>query len=183
MKNFRHGRGDPCGRPQRGHAKRTCQEDMCCGDSRPVSPQATLFSEISFCRNHHILLSSRCFSTGCFSTGFFFDRLFFLINMVACGDTGRAKLATHVLLACPLGGRPQGLPLHCNGGVRQWASSQLLPKPLSAMRGTASVHACSISSMTMVCTRWRSDGTTLKLSSSCTCSIIFDFSRSLLKRR
>ena len=117
MKNeelSRHGRGDPCGRPPRGHARRTCQEDMCCGDSRLVSPQATLFSEISSCRNHHILLSSRCFSTG-----FFFDRLFFLINMVACGDTGRAKLATHVLLACPSGGRPQGSPLHATTNGRQ----------------------------------------------------------------
>ena len=58
----RHGRGDPCGRPHTG----ICQEDMCCGDSRLVSPQATLFSEKFSCRNHHILLSSR----------YFYDRLF-----------------------------------------------------------------------------------------------------------
>ena len=111
-----NGMGDPCGRPPRGHATRTCQEDMCCGDSRPVSPQATLFSEISSCRNHHILLSGRYFSTGCF-----FDRLFFLINMVACGDAGRAKLATHVLLACPSGGRPQGSPLQSPAWSPAWS--------------------------------------------------------------
>ena len=112
-------RGDPRGRPPRGHAKRTCKEDMCCGDSRPVSPQATLFSEISSCRNHHILLSSRyfstgfltdCFPTGCFPTGCLFNKHGRL----------RRRRASKARNTCPPGisswhvpvcGRPQGSPL------------------------------------------------------------------------
>ena len=50
----------------------------------------------------------------------------------------------------------------------QCASSQLLPHPASAMRGTESCAAFCISSITSACNCSRSSGNTLKFSSSCT---------------
>ena len=95
-------------------------------------------------------------------------------------DTARFAMSSAPFGHAVRQGGAAGLP---TVGVRgQWASSQLAPHPQSATSGTFMSKAPCISSMTMRSTISFSSGSTLKFSSSCTWSIIFERTPSRAKR-